>query len=255
MTSHGAEGGPGIHHAQHTTPAPVEGSWWSPHGRYGDTVVLHVDLSAHDGREREALACLDEPELSRRNAYLYPGPRRRFSLCRAALRAILAGHLGCRTDQIAFAATEHGKPFALLRGRPAPVSFNLSHSGEHGLIAVAPAGRLGVDVEERTARRDLDGLAGTVFGPEERTEFAATPESRKLQMFFRLWTIKEAIIKAFGTGHTLDVSGVQVPAPMRGGARTGTFRFSQTPGADWRIDDLGNEAFAAALAHEVFLDE
>ena len=236
-------------------PATVGNPWWSPYGRYGDTIVLHVDLAAHDGREREALACLDEPELSRRNAYLYPGPRRRFALCRVALRSILAGHLGCRIDQIAFAATEHGKPFALLGGRPAPVSFNISHSGEHGLIAVAPAGRLGVDVEERSARRDLDGLADTVFGAEERTEFTATPESRKLHVFFRFWTIKEAIIKAFGTGHTLDVSRLEVPAPMRGGAGTGTFRFSQMPGTDWRIDDLGNEAFAAALTQEVYLDE
>lgn len=238
----------GIRHAR---PARVERPWWSSHGRYGDAIVLHVDLAAHEGREQEALACLDEPELSRWNAYLYPGPRRRFALCRVALRSTLAGHLGCRTDQIAFAATEHGKPFALLGGRAAPVSFNISHSGEHGLIAVAPAGRLGVDVEERTARRDLDGLAGTVFGPEERTEFAATPEGRKLHMFFRFWTIKEAIVKAFGTGHTLDVSRIQVPAPMREGARTGTFRFSQMPGVDWRVDDLGNEVFAAALAQEI----
>ena len=229
----------------------MDGPWWSPRGRYGAAIVLHVDLAAHAGRENEALACLDEQELSRWEAYLLPGPRRRFALCRAALRSILAGHLGCRSDRISFAVMDHGKPFALLDGTPAPISFNVSHSGEHGLIAIAPAGRLGVDVEERATRRDFEALAATVFGPEERREFASTPEHRKLHMFFRFWTIKEAIIKAFGTGHTLDVSQIQVPEPVRRGATTGTFRFAQMPGTTWRIDDLGNEAFAAALAQEI----
>jgi len=231
----------------------VEGPWWSPFGggRYGESFVLYLDLSADEEREQAALAVLDEAELSRRSSFLYPGPRRRFALCRAALRSILAENLGCRADQITFAATEQGKPFALLEGQPAPVGFNLSHSGEHGLIALAPSGRLGVDVEERTPRRNLDELAATVCGPSERAEWAATPDHRKQGLFLRLWTVKEAIIKAFGTGHTLDVSQLQVPKPIRDGERTGTFRFPQMPETTWRIDNLETQAFAAALAQEV----
>ena len=229
----------------------MEGTWWSPYqeGQYGETLVLHVDLSADEGNEQAALAVLDEPELTRLKAYLYPGPRRRFSLCRAALRSILADKLGCRTDQITFAATEQGKPYACLEGRPVPVGFNLSHSGNHGLIAISTTGRpVGIDVEERTPRRNLDELASTVCTPAEHAELASSPDHQKLDRFLRLWTAKEAIIKAFGTGHTLDVSRLQVPKPLRKGEPTATFATPQMPETTWRLDNLENPLFAAALA-------
>lgn len=212
---------------------------------------MHVELVADESREREALAWLDTAERLRWDGYRYPGPRRRFGLCRAALRAILAARLGCRGDEIAFAASARGKPFALVRDRLAPVSFNVSHGGEHGLIALAGGGRVGVDVEERVPRRDLDGLVCAVLGPEERSELALLAADRRLDEFFRFWTIKEAIIKGIGTGHALDVSRLQVPAAMRRGARRGEYRSPEPDRSWWRLEDIGNELFAAALAYEI----
>ena len=232
-------------------PSAVADPWWAPYGRYGHVLVLHLELGADEYREREALAWLDDAERSRRDGYKYPGPRRRFGLCRAALRAILAARLGCRGDEIAFATSDRGKPFALLRDRPAPVSFNVSHSGGHGLVALAAGGRVGVDVEERLPRRDLDGLARAVLGPEERSGFELLASDRRLDAFFRFWTIKEAIIKGIGTGHALDVSRIQIPVAMRRGARRGEFRSPESDRSWWQLEDIGNESFAAALAYEI----
>jgi len=67
--------------------------------------------------------------------------------------------------------------------------------GQNGLIALAPAGRLGVDVEERNTRRDLDGIAQTVFALAEQAELAQARGDRKIHLFFSLWTMKEALIK------------------------------------------------------------
>ena len=212
---------------------------------------MHLELGADEYREREALAWLDDAERRRWDGYRYPGPRRRFGLCRAALRAILAARLGCRGDEITFATSDRGKPFALLRGRPAPVSFNVSHSGGHGLVAVAAGGRVGVDVEEPVPRRDLDGLARAVLGPEERSGFELLASDRRLDAFFRFWTIKEAVIKGIGTGHALDVSRIQIPAAMRRGARRSEFRSPRPDGSWWQLEDIGNESFAAALAYEI----
>ena len=90
--------------------------------------------------------------------------------------------LGCRNEQLAFGASDHGKPYAVVQGVVDPVSFNVSHSGAHGLIAVAAAGRLGVDVEERRTPRDLDGLISSVMGPDEQAELALVRGCRKFAL-------------------------------------------------------------------------
>ncbi|MFD9941927.1 4'-phosphopantetheinyl transferase family protein [Nonomuraea sp. NPDC059023] len=77
------------------------------------------------------------------------------------------------------------------------LDFNLSHSGEWALIAVAPEGRrVGVDVERISSDADILELAARMYQPEEveRVRAAGAPE------FFRLWTAKEAYIKATGVG-------------------------------------------------------
>ena len=124
-------------------PSPVAECWWRPFRTVGHAAVLHVDLTAHADREAEAWAWLDEEEQGRWQRYQHDGSRRRFALCRAALRAVLCSQLDCRNEQLAFGASDRGKPYAVVQGQPAPVSFNVSHSGAHGLIAVAATGRLG----------------------------------------------------------------------------------------------------------------
>lgn len=166
-------------------------------------------------RARGRGAWLDEGEQARWRRYRHDGPRRRFALCRAALRAILRVRLGCRNEELAFSPASHGKPFAAVRGKPANINFNVSHSGEHGLIAVAAEGRLGVDVEERTDRRDLDGLIATVLGPHEQAMLRSASGSRKRHLFFEFWAVKEALIKAVGLGLSLDMSRFGLPPAAR----------------------------------------
>lgn len=224
--------------------------WWRPFRRAGGADVVHVDLTPHVAREAAALAWLDEEERSRRERFRHAGRRRQYTLCRAALRAILCGRLGCGNEELSVVESERGKPHALLRGAPAPVSSSVSHSGVHGLLAVARDGRLGVDVEERVARRDLDALMEAVLTPEERAEIVAAGAGERSGRFYGIWTIKEALVKALGTGLQLDIAGFAVPVAMRRGVTAGEFRFPHLPAVTWRVESLGNEHFAAAVAHE-----
>ena len=212
--------------------------------------MVHVDLVPHPAREREALGWLDEDERSRRDRFRHDGRLREYTLCRAALRAILCARLDCVNDELSFRESERGKPGALLRGDPAPVSFSVSHSGRHGLLAFARDGRLGVDVEERVARKDLASLMAAVLTPEERTEIESATAGQRLGRFYGLWTVKEALLKALGTGLQLDMAGFEVPPAMRRGVVTAVFRFPHLPAVTWRVENLGNEHFAAAVAHE-----
>ena len=231
--------------------ASVAGCWWRPFRRMGDTFVIHVDLRPHAPHEVEALRWLDEKERSRWKQYQHTSSQRRYALCRAALRAILCSQLGCRNEQLTFGASIYGKPFALVRGTPAPISFNVSHSDRHGLLAFAGNGRLGIDVEERVAYRDLDRLSMTVFAPSEQAELASVSGYHKIHLFFALWTIKEALIKALGTGLSLSMSKFEVPVGMRHRMPTGIFQFPHMPTVRWQVVNLSNEHFAAAMASEL----
>ena len=212
---------------------------------------MHVDLSPHPAREAAALEWLCGDERARWNRFLHEGRRRQYALCRAALRAVLCERPGFANDALSFRESERGKPHARLRGSPAPVSFSVSHSGVHGLLAFAREGRVGVDVEERVARKDLDALMEAVLTPEERAGIeAASGAGERLRRFCDLWTVKEALVKALGEGVHRDLAGFEVPAAMRRGVTTGEFRFPHLPEVTWRVENLGNERFAAAVAHE-----
>lgn len=228
---------------------------WRRFHESGDAVVVHVDLQPDADREAEALAWLDEAEHRRRGRFPRAQPRREFTLCRAALRALLSKRLACGNTELSFKTSEYGKPFALVDGVPAPADFSVSHSGSHGLIAFVPEGRVGVDVEERSARRDLAGDIRVLFAPEERAALGAAEGHQRIHLFYRLWTLKEALVKATGSGLSLDTSGFEIPPALYRNARGRTthceFQHPAVPHAAWRLETLGNSRFAAALARQL----
>ena len=99
-------------------------------------------------------------------------------------------------------------------GRPQVPGLAVSVSYTRHLIAVAasPAGPLGVDVEE-VYPREIRGLADRWFDPAERDWMAAQPD--ELRAFLHLWTAKEAVGKALGTG--LRNAGLRRRMPLGGG--------------------------------------
>ena len=225
--------------------------WWRPWQETGGVAILHLDLQPCADREARALALLDAEETRRARRFVVDPPRRRFALCRAALRVSLCERLGCRNEQLSFSYLEHGKPVAEVNGKRIPIGFNLSHSGGHGLIAIAAHEPLGIDVEERKPRRSFDGIGRRVYGPEERRLLTKAKGVDKAALFYRLWTLKEALIKALGTGFALSPSTFEVPKPMLRGEPSARFQFPHQPQGSWQLVDLGEPRFAAALAFQL----
>ena len=226
------------------------GAWWTPWREEEDSLILHVDLRPHPERERQAFALLDEHEQARCDGFLAAGSRRRFVLCRAALRINLCERLACANRELSFGYLEHGKPYAKVNGEaPVPGAFfNVSHSGGHGLIGFAKQDAFGVDLEVRTPGRDFDGIGAVVYGPRERLALSAAAGTAKAHLFYRLWSLKEALIKALGTGFSLNPSRFEVPRSMLDGERSALFRFPHLPADRFRLEDLGEPRFAAARA-------
>lgn len=111
-----------------------------------------------------------------------------------AVRSLLAGYLDAKDVDIDYDA--RGK--AHVRGDI--LHFNVSHSGEALALAVSRSQPLGVDLEHaRRPRRALD-LARRFFAPDEAKILEGLPESERQIAFLRLWTCKEAWVKADGGG-------------------------------------------------------
>ena len=230
---------------------PASAPWWSDYRTVQHIRMLHVDLTPDDNREAEAARWLDGDELIRMKRFKVGRPRTQYALCRSALRACLCRTLGCRNSDLSFGYGKFGKPFAIVSGRQNPVSFNVTHSGQHGLIAVAERCRLGIDAEIRRDDRDFDAIGERVYGENEQSALKVCAGAAKLGLFYRLWTMKEALIKAIGTGFSLSPSGFEVPHEMLHGARAGLFRFPHMPECAWRVETLGEGRFAAAIAFEL----
>ncbi len=228
-----------------------ENDWWCRWHEGEDLTILHVDLRPDRDCERRAFAVLDGPERARWKKFLVKDARRQFALCRAALRINLCARLGCSNGDLTFGFLEHGKPFAIVNGARAGASFNVSHSGHHGLIGFSNQQGLGVDLEVRRPGRDFDGIGRMVYSPHERSALTTAKGEAKLRLFYRLWSLKEALIKALGTGFSLNPSRFEVPQPLIGERRSGLFRFPHIPSDTYRLQYLGEPRFSAAFAHRV----
>lgn len=180
--------------------------------RKGEVHVWHGTLETSP----DAVTPAEESRARRMGS---PRRRREFLVARGALRRVLAGALGIDPLVVPIREGAHGRPHLAPRcpGLP-PIGFNLSHSGERFIVALALGVDPGVDVERIRARRSLERLARHCFSPAERRAVAADPEP--MHAFYRVWSRKEAVIKADGRGVSIgldrfDVSAGDPPALLQ----------------------------------------
>ena len=164
----------------------------------------------------ECAVLLDTEERSRVLSMMDVRNRRRFTAAHGAIRVILARYLGLPAGLIRWRRGPHGKPE--LAGGGHGLQVNLSHSGELAALAVSRRRAVGVDVQQLSPL-DAAGIAARYF-PEAEARFvasAATPTAR-LHRFVRLWTRKEACVKASGA-RLAEGLGLPVDGRGRGAGR------------------------------------
>ena len=154
----------------------------------------HVWVVRLDEVREEALAASSTAEAERAARFVNDTLRRRYLRSHGALRAVLGRYTAAALD---FAEGEHGKPY--LPGAP-ELRFNLSHSHERALVAVAWGVEIGVDVERHRPMPDCLALAERFFPPSEAAKFAGMAAEHRERDFFRRWTRIEAVLKARGVG-------------------------------------------------------
>jgi 4'-phosphopantetheinyl transferase len=165
-------------------------------------VSLNLPLKIMDRLE----ATLSEDEKERAARLHFRADRDRFIVAHGCLRAILSRYLHCEPDQFSFSTNSHGKP--ALNGHK--VEFNLSHSGDFALIAIAQERKVGVDVERIRSGISSHVIAQQYFSASEFAELQSLPLEQRETAFFSCWTRKEAYIKAQGQGLSLPLESFDV---------------------------------------------
>jgi 4'-phosphopantetheinyl transferase len=133
----------------------------------------------------------------------------------------------------AIARTERGKPFA---PSLAHLDFNLTHAREHVLIAVAREQPVGIDLERMDREIEIDDIARRYFSTAEADAIEALAPERKLAAFLRLWTCKEAVLKALGEGISFGLDRVAFALDATGTPeRVSAVAAGAGTPAEWRL--------------------
>jgi phosphopantetheinyl transferase len=130
----------------------------------------------------------------------WPAAEREVHVWRAApaaaglLQDVLAAYLGSAPS---ITRGLHGKPY--LDDEPG-LRFNVSHTGDRWAVAIAVDREVGLDIEQRKPRQDLQRLAEAGLTGADAARVAAAPPDERDELFHRLWVRHEARLKCHGTG-------------------------------------------------------
>ena len=122
---------------------------------------------------------------------------RRFIVARAILRRLLVAYLPVDAATPLFRYGDRGKPELAF---DAGLAFNVSHAEDTALYAIATGRDVGIDIEAAGRDVEIEGIARKVFSVSECAALGALSPSARRDAFFRIWTRKEAYIKALGAG-------------------------------------------------------
>jgi 4'-phosphopantetheinyl transferase len=155
----------------------------------GVVEVWRADLAAAGDAVASSLTA---DERARAARFVRDSDGRRWARARGTLRAILGAELGIAPADVELRIAEGGKPELATRSR---LRFNLSHSGEVALYALALDREVGVDVETRERPLDVVAVARRTLGPEEADRLAALEPDVRHRDFLQAWARHEAELK------------------------------------------------------------
>jgi len=211
--------------------------------------LWQVHMLAPDDEILRSRSVLSQDEIQRADRFYFENHRRRFIVAHAAMRTILSSYLNVLPPDVSFAYGPKGKPALSADLMGSGIAFNLSHSGDYALLAVAQNFCLGVDIEFVNQEFGTEGIATRFFSAKEIETLCAMPAPEKPAAFFSCWTRKEAYIKAVGDGLSIPLDSFDVA--FGSGIAPCLLRV-QVPGhKHWKMYDLPvPEGYKGALVVE-----
>ena len=132
---------------------------------------------------------------------------------RTIVQLVAARHLGVDPAVIEIDRADRGKP--RLGGAPSPFAFNLSDADDHVAAAFGLGLEIGVDIE-RADRRTVEPerFARRVLSVAERAAIEGLGGDALDRALIRMWTRKEAVLKAAGHGLRRELADIDTVADV-----------------------------------------
>ena len=182
---------------------------------------------------------LDDSERARAAAFLHRRDRKRYTVAHGALRILAARELRVTPSALRWDHGPHGKPE--LADPWSGLSVSLSHSADLVAVAISVGRAVGVDIQHLVPRLDVVAMSARFYPPAESAYIAAGRDaSARTDRFTRLWSRKEAVVKAAG-GRLWPNLRVTVLG-------RGVVRCADPPGAHRVADVPAPAGFRAAVA-------
>jgi 4'-phosphopantetheinyl transferase len=185
--------------------------------------------------------------------------QRLFSLSHGYLRLILSAYLFCPPQKIKFKHGPYGKPYlkGFFGNSHKSVHFNMSHSHNAVFYGVTLCSEIGVDLEYVQQGLDWQEIASLVLTQREKKEILLLPtQNSQVKEFYKVWTCKEAFLKAFGTGLNISPSSIETnylsnPPNSNGNVRRYTIDYLNQTSTIYSFEILPNYISAFSVLDNV----
>jgi 4'-phosphopantetheinyl transferase len=198
---------------------------------------------------RQYAAMLSDDEIARSSRFHAARDRHRYIVRHGILRLLLSAYTCCEPLDVEIRIDSKGKPYVMDQSHESAMQFNVSHSAGLAVLAFGRCAGIGVDIERINDFESMRDVAALSFTSTELNELDNTPETGRIEAFFKLWARKEAVLKACGAGLLLPATCVDVSSPV-GGEKTWIARIREAaPEGEYRLTDIAAApGFAAAVA-------
>jgi 4'-phosphopantetheinyl transferase len=197
--------------------------------------IYLIDSRKVNISEKDIIQSLTEEEIFRANKFKFSNEKRFFLISRYYLKNFIGEYLDLSPEKIIISQMKSGKPY-VNENIDSNLKFNYSHSGDYIVYAFTKDNEIGIDIEKIKDISEFDELSRTHFSDEEQLIYfeLKNPEEKK-RLFYKIWTRKEALLKAEGSGITIDLKSLTVLTTNEKNANQIKIKFLDK---NWSITDI-----------------
>jgi 4'-phosphopantetheinyl transferase len=149
-----------------------------------------------------------------------PEDKRRYILRHGLVRAVLGDYIHEDPEKIRFIQKGCGKPELDVKGTCPDIRFSLSRTDETVCLGLVRRSAIGLDIVKADSRHPFSEIGQYLFTGGERAWIAQAAPYLASIRFFRIWALKEALLKATGGDVRVmkdaDVSGIMTDTFLHG---------------------------------------